>query len=944
MSGSDWEMRGHDLEHTGETSDVIKNPKNLKLKWKFETGSSVYSSPAISGNFVYVGSHDNYVYCLNKNTGELLWKFKTGSYVDSSPAISGNFVYVGSDDNYVYCLNKNTGELVWKFKTGNWVYSSPAVSGNFVYVSSYDNYVYCLNKNTGELVWKFKTGNWVYSSPAVSGNFVYVSSYDNYVYCLNKNTGELVWKFETGNWVYSSPAVSGNFVYVGSRDSYVYCLNKNTGELVWKFKKNTGELIWKFKTGDWVRSSPAISGNFVYVGSYDSYVYCLNKNTGELVWKFETGNGVYSSPAISGNFVYVSSWDDYVYCLNKNTGELLWKFETGNGVYSSPAISGNFVYVGSLDNYVYAFEAEPVIEEWQKEELKRKLNSLNTEGFESDVEHLKLRIGEVENENDVRGIEEKIKELKIKVDERIRIKKETERRLEEQKLRLQKEELHEKLDLLNVEGSGLESDAAHLKVRIDNIKSEYEAEEIEKKINELKIRVDEEKRIKKEQEKLRKQKELYGKLYSLNTEGFESEGEQLKLGIARIENENDIKEIDEKLKELKVKTEEKKRIEAEREKLKQEKEEQKPEKKQPTMLFPGTFPDGLKKYYDNSEFIGEGGFAYVFGAIRNEDNKAVAIKIPKEMNDKIGELFLKEIRIWGDLHHKNIVKLYKANIYPCPYLEIEYVDGGSLDGISKPVSVEKASKLINDLLDGLKEAHSKNIYHLDLKPENVLLTSDGEPKITDWGLSKIAKHSKYSKVAGHTLMYAAPELFSPEDFGKADCRTDIFQIGTIFYELVTGKNPFDGDTQQQILMNILMKKPKKPSEINPAAKELDVLILKCLEKKKENRYQNVSELQNALISYMKTEYKKSFTESKLRGDVKRSCFYCGELVKSSAKTRDMVETLKWINDFKDYAKGEDAKDIKNIINELVQRMENKLEITDELTGKIEVVVHHIQMQ
>ncbi|PKP59913.1 MAG: serine/threonine protein kinase, partial [Candidatus Altiarchaeales archaeon HGW-Altiarchaeales-1] len=157
-------------------------------------------------------------------------------------------------------------------------------------------------------------------------------------------------------------------------------------------------------------------------------------------------------------------------------------------------------------------------------------------------------------------------------------------------------------------------------------------------------------------------------------------------------------------------------------------------------------------------------------------------------------------------------------------------------------------------------------------------------------------------------------------------------------ELVTGKNPFDGDTQQQILMNILMKKPKKPSEINPAAKELDVLILKCLEKKKENRYQNVSELQNAL------EYKKSFTESKLRGDVKRSCFYCGELVKSSAKTRDMVETLKWINVFKDCAKGEDAKDIKNIINELVHRMENNLEITDELTGKIEVVVHHIQMQ
>ncbi|PIV46309.1 MAG: hypothetical protein COZ66_01095, partial [Candidatus Huberarchaeum crystalense] len=99
-----------------------------------------------------------------------------------------------------------------------------------------------------------------------------------------------------------------------------------------------------------------------------------------------------------------------------------------------------------------------------------------------------------------------------------------------------------------------------------------------------------------------------------------------------------------------------------------------------------------------------------------------------------------------------------------------------------------------------------------------------------------------------------------------------------------------------------------------------------------------------LIEYLKIEYKKSWSESKLKGDLKRSCFYCGELVKSSAKTRDIVETLKWIGDFKEYAKGEDAGNIENIINELVYRMENKKEITDELTGKINIVVHHVQMR
>jgi len=131
----DWPMFRHDSWHTGETSDVIKNPKDLELEWKFKTGDLVYSSPAVSGNYVYVGSNDNYIYCLDKNTGELKWKFKTGSYVKSSPAVSGDYVYVGSIDSYVYCLNKDTGELEWKFKTGGRVDSSPAVSGDYVYVS-----------------------------------------------------------------------------------------------------------------------------------------------------------------------------------------------------------------------------------------------------------------------------------------------------------------------------------------------------------------------------------------------------------------------------------------------------------------------------------------------------------------------------------------------------------------------------------------------------------------------------------------------------------------------------------------------------------------------------------------------------------------------------------------------------------------------------------------
>ncbi|PKP45761.1 MAG: hypothetical protein CVT95_08185, partial [Bacteroidetes bacterium HGW-Bacteroidetes-12] len=157
---------------SGESGDVIQNPENLELKWKFETGGG-HSSPAISGNYVYVGSDDNYVYCLDKNTGELVWKFETGE-VDSSPAVSGNYVYVGSFDTDIYCLDKNTGKLIWKFETGA-VGSSPAVSGNYVYVGFADS-IHCFDKYNGERVWEFETGDWVTVENTSRTEFI---GYDN---------------------------------------------------------------------------------------------------------------------------------------------------------------------------------------------------------------------------------------------------------------------------------------------------------------------------------------------------------------------------------------------------------------------------------------------------------------------------------------------------------------------------------------------------------------------------------------------------------------------------------------------------------------------------------------------------------------------------------------------------------------------------------------------
>jgi outer membrane protein assembly factor BamB len=247
-------------------------PETPAEVWQSGIGGSIYSSSlAVSGGYLYVGSADDKVYCLNAETGSKVWEYTTGNDVNSSPAVSEGYVYVGSDDRRLYCLDAETGSKIWEYTTGAGVLSSPAVSGGYVYVGSTDDKVYCLNAETGTKVWEYETGGFVWSSPAVSGGYVYVGSDDDKVYCLNAETGAKVWEYETGSFVHSSPAVVGGYVYVGSNDYKVYYLDAETGARAWQY-----EIIGEVR-------SPAVSGGYVYlVGTgYENRVYCLNTADGD---------------------------------------------------------------------------------------------------------------------------------------------------------------------------------------------------------------------------------------------------------------------------------------------------------------------------------------------------------------------------------------------------------------------------------------------------------------------------------------------------------------------------------------------------------------------------------------------------------------------------------------------------------------------------------------
>jgi hypothetical protein len=265
---------------------------------------------------------------------------------------------------------------------------------------------------------------------------------------------------------------------------------------------------------------------------------------------------------------------------------------------------------------------------------------------------------------------------------------------------------------------------------------------------------------------------------------------------------------------------------------------------------PDLFPGDLGGKYADIRFIGSGGLARVFRARNIMTGNEVALKIPIQADETTGKSFMKEILGWEALQHPNIVRIYEVNILPIPYVEMEFLPR-TLADLPRPVDVKSAARIALGIARGLAFAHAKGIIHRDIKPQNILMTESGEPKITDWGMSKLMGVALMPTLNGFSLAYAAPEQVAPQTYGETDQRTDLYQLGTVLYEMVTGKVPFPGDDLIQVSTRIASDRPIPPSILNPLALPLDPVIMKCLEKDPRMRFQHADDLIRELETFLK---------------------------------------------------------------------------------------------
>ncbi|NYT21088.1 MAG: protein kinase [Methanomicrobiales archaeon] len=268
-----------------------------------------------------------------------------------------------------------------------------------------------------------------------------------------------------------------------------------------------------------------------------------------------------------------------------------------------------------------------------------------------------------------------------------------------------------------------------------------------------------------------------------------------------------------------------------------------------TPTTPSSFPTELFEKYAGPELIGVGGIARVFRAENTGTGESVALKIPVQFNETAGKCFMKEIKAWEDLNHENIVNIHEVNILPVPYVEMEYIRR-SLADMEKPLPPEEAARIVRGIAKGLAYAHSQGIIHRDIKPQNILITDDMVPKITDWGMSKVMGAYLPHTITGFSLSYAAPEQISPDRFGDTDQRTDIYQLGVVFYELLTGELPFAGEDISQVTGRIIGENPPLPSAKVPGSSPLDEVVGRCLEKNKDQRFQRAEDLIAAIDRFI----------------------------------------------------------------------------------------------
>jgi serine/threonine-protein kinase len=270
-------------------------------------------------------------------------------------------------------------------------------------------------------------------------------------------------------------------------------------------------------------------------------------------------------------------------------------------------------------------------------------------------------------------------------------------------------------------------------------------------------------------------------------------------------------------------------------------------------MVPSPGPSKIGKY-DVEERVGEGAMGVVYRAVDPVLKRRVAIKVMSDafaQNDDLRERFLREAQAAGSLQHPNVITIYDfGDVDGHPYIAMEFVEGqdvAELIAHQVPLSVVDKLDLAIGVLQGLAYAHKRGVVHRDIKPANIRIDDEGKARIMDFGVAHLAS----SNMTKSGVMLGTPSYMAPEQIvgGKVGPQTDIFSVGAVLYELLTGARPFEGGTLQAVMYRVLSENPASLSTAAPGLPaRLNDVVMRALAKDAENRYSSALDMANDLLA------------------------------------------------------------------------------------------------
>jgi len=282
--------------------------------------------------------------------------------------------------------------------------------------------------------------------------------------------------------------------------------------------------------------------------------------------------------------------------------------------------------------------------------------------------------------------------------------------------------------------------------------------------------------------------------------------------------------------------------------------------------------------YHVLEKLGEGGMATVYRALDTRLDRDVALKVIQSIRRQSPEFlkrFEREAKALAQLAHPNIVSIHDYGEQDgMPYLVMEYTPGGTLkQSLGEPMPWPQACRLLAPIARALHYAHQQKIIHRDIKPSNILITASGDPKLSDFGIAKILEAEKTWDLTGTGVGIGTPEYMAPEQgMGKAvDHRADIYALGIVFFELVTGKTPFKADTPLAVLLKQVNDPLPRPREfVKDLPKAVEQVIFRSLAKNPADRFQSMGDFADAFESLLRdVQWAGDTTRKAPRGRLRR---------------------------------------------------------------------------